>query len=831
MRFDLRGYQETVVGEVLALVDEGRGRFANHGKHTAISLAAPTGAGKTVMATAVVEQILFGGEDRDRRPQTTVLWVTDDPSLNQQTRKKMLVASDQLEPRHITIVDSSFDERVFSPGGVYFLHIQQLGAGATGYNRVGDRRQYALWDTIANTITEFGADVVLVIDEAHKGTGKSASGATITSRIAEGNNDRFPPAPILIGISATPDRFIKAITEKTNRTLERVAADEDEVRESGLIKDVVQVKHPTESQPSDSTLLELAVADLRAWHDAWAAYARDQDEPAVRPVLVIQVRPNVSAAELTERLATLESAWSVLTGSAIAHSFQDHTTLALGARSVRYLAPQDIQDDANVRVVLFKEALTTGWDCPRAEVMVSFRTAKDHTYIAQLIGRMVRTPLARRITTDARLNAVALYLPHYDDAGVAAVIRTLVEDEGMPPTRMELNPVTCVRNPAVPAYVWDQLGTLPTYTRPAKNHRSEVARLNSFATLLVGAELHPTAMADARGLIISTLAAQEQLLGADAGSAVAGYQRLNYASTSYDTRTRQSSTETLLARVNARNINDLFARSRRRLGDAAAKWYWDSLCDAGEDPDTAKLRTTVVADEDAAVAALETAASNLIDAWRNTHMSAINDLPERDRDAFYNIWRQAKDPQLIQPILPTTMSAADQRVTGRGADQRTVPIPRHPRHLYVNGRGTYPANLTGWEAEVLTAELGKDTLVAWYRNPTGGPAAVAVPYKDGATARTLYPDFLFIHEIAGAHVIDVVDPHLPSAADAAPKWRGLAAYAATHAASFRKVLAVIKEGDDLRALDLRNPHVSERLGQANGESDIRRLFEDLGGAY
>ena len=59
-------------------------------------------------------------------------------------------------------------------------------------------------------------------------------------------------------------------------------------------------------------------------------------------------------------------------------------------------------------MVLFKEALTTGWDCPRAEVMLSFRSAQDYTYIAQLIGRMVRTPLARRIATDDVLNTLSL---------------------------------------------------------------------------------------------------------------------------------------------------------------------------------------------------------------------------------------------------------------------------------------------------------------------------------------------------------------------------------------------------------------------------------------
>jgi type III restriction enzyme len=84
-------------------------------------------------------------------------------------------------------------------------------------------------------------------------------------------------------------------------------------------------------------------------------------------------------------------------------------------------------------VVFFKTSLSTGWDCPRAEVMMSFRRAEDHTYIAQLLGRMVRTPLARRIERDAALNDVHLFLPYFDDAAVKAVVEDLKDIEHTPP--------------------------------------------------------------------------------------------------------------------------------------------------------------------------------------------------------------------------------------------------------------------------------------------------------------------------------------------------------------------------------------------------------------
>ena len=86
---------------------------------------------------------------------------------------------------------------------------------------------------------------------------------------------------------------------------------------------------------------------------------------------------------------------------------------------------QDITEDKRIRVVFFKENLSTGWDCPRAETMMSFRKAEDATYIAQLLGRMVRTPLQCHIDVDESLNDVRLYLPHFNMKTVGDVVNTV----------------------------------------------------------------------------------------------------------------------------------------------------------------------------------------------------------------------------------------------------------------------------------------------------------------------------------------------------------------------------------------------------------------------
>ena len=83
-----------------------------------------------------------------------------------------------------------------------------------------------------------------------------------------------------------------------------------------------------------------------------------------------------------------------------------------------------------IKVVFFKEAVSTGWDCPRAETMMSFRRAEDATYIAQLLGRMVRTPLQCHVLVDDSLNEVRLYLPYFNRENVKKVIDELQASEG-----------------------------------------------------------------------------------------------------------------------------------------------------------------------------------------------------------------------------------------------------------------------------------------------------------------------------------------------------------------------------------------------------------------
>lgn len=386
----------------------------------ALLLNAPTGSGKTVMATALIEELVRGTEFSAPDTDYCFLWLTDQPELNKQTYDKMRSTSD-LPLESFTIINGGFDAERLSPSRVYFLNTQKLASHST-FVRAGDSRNCTLWDTITNTVNADPKHFVLIIDEAHRGTkGNDAVEAeTIVKKFLKGSPRELPAIPLVLGISATPDRFVQ-LCSVTNRPLFKVEVDPERVRESGLLKELVDLYHLGEKQPSDVTMLIQATRDWLSYRKEWADYGTAEHEVTPRPVMVVQVEDTRAGAssrsktDLRSVVGTLAKALGTeATEGWIADAFQDDTGFDEAGQHIRYLAPSEIDRDGDVKVVLFKTSLNTGWDCPRAEVMVSFRTAKDETAIAQLVGRMVRAPLSRRIDANEHLNTVALYLPFYD---------------------------------------------------------------------------------------------------------------------------------------------------------------------------------------------------------------------------------------------------------------------------------------------------------------------------------------------------------------------------------------------------------------------------------
>lgn len=829
MKFELKEYQEEAVVKVLSGLRKGSAEYEADHEHTAVSLSAPTGAGKTVIAAAVIEQLLFGDPEGDHGGDSdgVFLWVTDDPSLNEQTRKRILEASDRIHPRHLVTLYEGFDQPEFDRRKVYFLNIQKLSRTSNLVVKREGRRATPLWDTINTTVRSNGAHFYVVIDEAHRGTGKrSREDQTIAQRLMNGDA-KVVAAPVVLGISATPDRFDKAIAAGAQERVPRkVTVLTSAVRDSGLIKDVLSISYRGEDQPMETTLIRQAVANLREMDAAWNEYTSAEGEPPVRPVLVLQIPPGARADEIGTLLDVCTEEWDVLADrQALAHSLESHTAEEFGSHTVAYIKPQDIQDHAAVRLVIFKEALTTGWDCPRAEVMVSLRAARDDTYIAQLIGRMVRSPLARRIESNATLNRVRLYLPHFDKDAVLTVKSKLETDDGGLATDVEINAVDAPRNALVPAEVFAAIEALPSYQVPGPVHRSQVTRLHKLASLLIGDGLLAEAIRFADEFLVSVVDAERARLDADGllAALVADVQTLTV-----EVMDIAGEADVLVSteryRTDIADLNRLFSGARRKFRDGLAEKYWGHcVAVRGESPYDAKVLAVALSFDSATAQKVEAEAAARVRQWLDTYGDAIVALSEDKKARYAEVRAMAREPELVHPGLPTGPIS----MTGDAA------VRTYERHLYSDAAGLFRVHLPTWEEHALSVEMARAGFTAWYRNPTGGQRALRIPFDTGSGYGKLYPDLIVVHVDDDGHLrLSIVDPHGHHLIDAGDKLRGLAAFAALHSGAFARVLGVIRNGDgEYRMLDLKDATIRAALVGVKSKDDIENVYAQYGAGY
>ena len=167
-------------------------------------------------------------------------------------------------------------------------------------------------------------------------------------------------------------------------TYPHVVVDIEKVR-AYFVKDTIGLDQHDEKGIFSTTGLREAVKTTRDFDSRWSAYCDTAGEPKVLPLMVIQVPDKSDSSKISEIVQVVESEWPGLGPNAIAHVFGEHEPVVLGSRIVSWVCPRIYHTDTNIRVVLAKEAILTGWDCPRAEVLYSERPAKDATHIAQVI--------------------------------------------------------------------------------------------------------------------------------------------------------------------------------------------------------------------------------------------------------------------------------------------------------------------------------------------------------------------------------------------------------------------------------------------------------------
>nr|WP_281386478.1 DEAD/DEAH box helicase family protein [Jiangella mangrovi] len=841
----MKDYQADAVEEILQNLASARTLYKKSMTpvRSSFSLAATTGAGKTVMAAAAIEALFWGSDSFDFAPDpgAVVLWFSDDPNLNKQTFNRLIQASEKFTHSNLVHIEPPFAHPRLDPGKVYFLNTQKLtktskltrgyvessdnGGQLAAFQPTPDDQGWTIWETLANTIEDPKLTLYLVLDEAHRGFNSkdTSDKPTIVRKLVNGTRVR-PAIPIVWGISATIAHFENAMKQaeatKNRQTLKPILVDPVRVQESGLVKDTLVLDIPDEVGNFDSVLVRRAARKLKDSAERWAAYAHAQGlHETVRPLLVLQTPNTPDHDHVGLALDTIFAEYPELRANSIRHVLGDHSTQKFGAWEVDWIEPQRVQDSHQVRVLVAKDAISTGWDCPRAEVLVSFRPAKDDTHITQLLGRMVRSPLARRVPGDERLNAVDCILPFFDRTTAVKVVRFLTgELEEIPGAQKKaiIDGKELLPNPNVPKAVWDLWQTLPTETLPQRGARP-MKRLVALAQALSTDALRPGALKEVEEELHRILDAYATRYARQLEAAVQEVWDVHVKEISGRYGKGGLSYDEFIERADDRAIRTGFESAKRAFGSDIAQSYVNHVA-GPDDPDTdddglreAYVRASALASVKEVREKVDAEALELTDRLFAKYRVAIKRLPDVRQQEYEDIRAMATEPQLGSLRPPRT------RIEGFSVEdeygQLTV-APLAPLHLMSDDDGQFPlTDLNEWERKVVLAEISRPDARGWYRNPSRAAFdSLGIAYRDqDGNWRSMHPDFVFFHEIGGKIVASIVDPHGHHLDDAATKLRALARFARDYRDLFHRIEAVAEIASGMRVLDMKLSMVQEAV--------------------
>lgn len=862
-------YQNTAVDKIIDLLDDAwsdhatslhkvaEGKRANP-RRFAVYLSALTGAGKTIMVGRVLEHLL-------RDPETLVLWLSDSPSLNEQTKDKL---EGLIEPNRLRVIDKVGVNDRMEPGHIYFLNPQKLGRQREGGK--GERDMLARWRFLSDAIADPTVRLYVVQDEAHRGVTRrvTEAGDKVMTSIVEATSEHLvgrDPVPVILGVTATPKGFIDAV-KLADREPKGYTVPAEKIQESGLIKRDLDFRTPQEKGTSNRGnreaqlgMLDQAVAALKANDDGWAAFHAQESakggysEKRVVPLVLFQVQDGITDDEIGEWVRHLNDAWDRHFGhglppGSVAHVLQEHKTVQAGDYELPYCAPQYVQETTSIRVLIAKLAVTTGWDCPRAEVLYSLRGHSDETFIAQLIGRMVRMPLAERSLSAELdlLNVARVLLPYFHAETLARVVEGV--KTGEIPSRSQVDMVRVEENPDILQEYgqapFDLISNLTKAAAPSST-ANPIALMNQLSVMVATDEIPgvgPDPGKRARSMLYGLLDEFAESHGEDMA----------------DTRTRlgrREETQTVarnwvVGGQLSRSSNDVeldpagraakIDRLVTSLPGGMGPGYVKHLRAAGATPVEAREKAACLALFERPVTDVAEAARDQSRRW----LEMVRDVLDEDeqqpaaQQRFLESRRieyRKRMAQFGDPI-PTRVGTLGPREVSFGPHDARF---EHGwlKHLLVepNGDGKYLLDVTptSWEKRVLNIETARVEVVAWYRNPSAGSeGTLQVPWKDDNDVwRSAHPDFVFVEETDDELKASVVDPHDPDR-DGLARLRGAARFVEQYGHQYARFWSVgnpSSGSSDLFRLNLKDNTVRTALF-ADG-ADAHNVYAHYGVPY
>ena len=329
-----------------------------------IILKSPTGSGKTIILTYFMHQYI------QSYPKTVFVWLTPGKgNLEEQSKAKM----DKYIHASQTKLLSDIMTGGFEENDSCFINWEKLTKKGNNALKEGERTNFL--EHIEHALND-GLRFVVIVDESHQNNTVKADEII-----------QYFHTEKIIRCSATP---------KGIRNAEIIEISEEDVIAEGLIKKMLVINEDfpqtVETENQVDFLLDKAYKKQRDLRSAFLALKKD-----INPLIVVQI-PNKS-----EILQDEVERWFEKQGITY-----ENKQLAVWL-SDRHENLEDIEkNDAEPIAVIIKQAVATGWDCPRAHILVKLRDNMDETFEIQTIGRIRRMPEAQHYGSDL-LDSCYLY--------------------------------------------------------------------------------------------------------------------------------------------------------------------------------------------------------------------------------------------------------------------------------------------------------------------------------------------------------------------------------------------------------------------------------------
>lgn len=385
----LKNYQKTAVDKLLKI---SRVLLEKEGQRVCV-LKAPTGSGKTIM----IADYLKNFSDEQHLSKYAFIWISGN-NLHKQSREKLELylntsryAFSYLEE----IQNNELKENEIAFVNWHSLTKQDRQTGEYTNVFMRDNEEDRNLRTFIGNTKEKGVEIILIVDESHYHYWSEKSQTLVQDVISP---------KLTIEVSATPKLEPKP-EDIANEDAGFVSIKFEDVIEEGMIKSEVIInkeigKYKDFHSVADEAILASAIAKQ---NELIGLYKKVGAK--INPLIIVQL-PNesesTSALDKT-KLEFVEKFLKVKYNFTVENGF---LAIWLSDRKANIDTISENKD--KVRILIFKQAIAMGWDCPRAQILIMFREIKSTTFEIQTVGRILRMPEAKHYEND-ELNQGLVY--------------------------------------------------------------------------------------------------------------------------------------------------------------------------------------------------------------------------------------------------------------------------------------------------------------------------------------------------------------------------------------------------------------------------------------